>query len=165
MDNHLGESIFIININVSNLFSVLTKKWWSECSFPPFVLCCVLQVSFLFFNLVSKRTSTEVNIWSEICFQDVNTVGQYFRSVHQVYSYFFKDFIYLFLDRGKGGREEEKHQCVRDTSIGCISYAPNWGTGKVEVDPIVKYKYVTYLRVRSMRAEIMCVLVILASLI
>ena len=25
---------------------------------------------------------------------------------------FFKDFIYLFLDRGEGEREGEKHQCV-----------------------------------------------------
>ena len=33
-------------------------------------------------------------------------------AVREIGSVFFKDFIYLFLERGKGGREGEKHQCV-----------------------------------------------------
>ena len=44
---------------------------------------------------------------------------------------FFKDFIYFTLrERGREEeREGEKHQCVRDTSIGCLSHTPNWGPG------------------------------------
>ena len=35
--------------------------------------------------------------------------------------FFKKDFIYVFLERGeRGKREEEKHQCMRETSIGCL---------------------------------------------
>ena len=42
--------------------------------------------------------------------------------------FFFKDFIYLFLERGREGeREGEKHWCVRDTTISCLSRAPTWG--------------------------------------
>ena len=43
---------------------------------------------------------------------------------------FLKDCICLLLrEKGrKGERMGEKHQCVRDTSIGCLSHAPNWGT-------------------------------------
>ena len=29
----------------------------------------------------------------------------------------------------EGEREGEKYQCMRDTSIGCLSHAPNWGPG------------------------------------
>ena len=43
----------------------------------------------------------------------------------------FLDFIYLFSEGGaKGGqREGEKHQCVRETLISCLSYAPQPGHG------------------------------------
>ena len=38
---------------------------------------------------------------------------------------FFKDFIYLFLERGKGGRKRG-----RETSMcGCLSDDPHWGPG------------------------------------
>ena len=37
-------------------------------------------------------------------------------------------YLFLFLERGEG-REGEKHQRVRDKSIGCLSHAPNWGPG------------------------------------
>ena len=38
---------------------------------------------------------------------------------------FFKYFIYLFLDRGKGGRKRG-----RETSMcGCLSHHPSWGPG------------------------------------
>ena len=45
-------------------------------------------------------------------------------------SFFKRDFIYLFLERGEG-REKKggTHQCVRETSISCLSHAPNWGPG------------------------------------
>ena len=37
---------------------------------------------------------------------------------------FFKDFIYLFLERGEGKEKE------RETSMcGCVSHAPYWGPG------------------------------------
>ena len=38
---------------------------------------------------------------------------------------FFKGFTYFERER-KGEREGEKHRCVRDTSIGGLSQAPNW---------------------------------------
>ena len=39
-----------------------------------------------------------------------------------------KDFIYLFLERWERREEEgEKHLCVRDILIGCLSQALNWG--------------------------------------
>ena len=38
-----------------------------------------------------------------------------------------KDLIYLLVERGE--REGETYQCVRDTSIGCFSHAPNWEPG------------------------------------
>ena len=42
--------------------------------------------------------------------------------------------MYLFtfgVSGREGGREREgkKHQCVRETSISCLSHAPNWGPG------------------------------------
>ena len=44
----------------------------------------------------------------------------------------FKKIFYLFTSREKrreGEREGEKHQCVRDVLIGCLSHAPEWGPG------------------------------------
>ena len=41
-------------------------------------------------------------------------------------------FFYLFTFRERRRereREGEKHQCVRDTLIGCLSHAPKWGPG------------------------------------
>ena len=38
-----------------------------------------------------------------------------------ILQYFLKDFIYLFLERGEGEREGEKHQCV------VASHAPTTG--------------------------------------
>ena len=36
----------------------------------------------------------------------------------------------LFLERGgEGERKGERHQCVRDTSIGCLSHVPYWPPG------------------------------------
>ena len=41
-----------------------------------------------------------------------------------------KDFIYVFLESGEGWEKEgEKHQCVRETLVGCLSNAPSWGPG------------------------------------
>ena len=38
----------------------------------------------------------------------------------------FKDFVYLFLERGREEeREGKKHWCVRYTSIGCPLHTPN----------------------------------------
>ena len=37
-------------------------------------------------------------------------------------------YFVLFIHREggkKGKREEEKHRCVRETSIGCLSHSPN----------------------------------------
>ena len=44
-------------------------------------------------------------------------------------AFFFKDFVHLFLVRREGReKEEEKHRCERETSIGCLSYASCVGT-------------------------------------
>ena len=43
-----------------------------------------------------------------------------------------KRFTYLFSfrERGREGeREGEKHRCARDTSISCLSHAPDWDPG------------------------------------
>ena len=44
--------------------------------------------------------------------------------------FFLTDFIYLFLEREEEGREreEKKHQCETEISIGCLSYAPQLTT-------------------------------------
>ena len=56
--------------------------------------------------------------------------------------YFFKDFIYLFLERGREGeREGEKHQCVVATHTpftGDLAHNPGWAlTGIRNSDPLV----------------------------
>ena len=40
--------------------------------------------------------------------------------------FFFKDFIYLFLQMGEG-KEGGKHQCVRETSNSCFLHSPQPG--------------------------------------
>ena len=41
-----------------------------------------------------------------------------------------KDFIYSFLERGEGKeRGRETLMCERNSSIGCLSHAPNQGLG------------------------------------
>ena len=40
----------------------------------------------------------------------------------------FKDFVYLFLERGEGrGRQGGKHWCMRETLIGCLLHTPSQG--------------------------------------
>ena len=51
-------------------------------------------------------------------------------------SYFLKDFIYLFLERGEAREKEKEHRCARDTLIGSLSRAPSWGPGlKARLEP------------------------------
>ena len=38
----------------------------------------------------------------------------------------FLKVLFIFRERR---REGEKHQCVRDTLISCLSHAPYWGAG------------------------------------
>ena len=38
-------------------------------------------------------------------------------------SFFFKDFIYLYLERGEGRGERNKHRYEKERLIGCISHA------------------------------------------
>ena len=45
----------------------------------------------------------------------------------------FKDFTYLFLERGEDrGKEREKHWCARETLIGCLLHSP---TGDLAQNP------------------------------
>ena len=46
------------------------------------------------------------------------------------FRYFYcRFYLFTFRERRKKGeREEEKHPCGRDTSIGCLSHTPNLGT-------------------------------------
>ena len=49
---------------------------------------------------------------------------------------YFKDFIYLFLERGREGeREGEKHQCMTDT--GCFPQVPPPPLGTLACNPSV----------------------------
>ena len=58
-------------------------------------------------------------------------------SIHLLRGALKKDFIYLsiysyiyLLREGRErGKEGEKHLCTRETSIGCLSHAPNEGPG------------------------------------
>ena len=50
------------------------------------------------------------------------------------FPFIYLSFIYFYLcifreQRREGERQGEKHRCVRDTLIGCLSHAPNWGPG------------------------------------
>ena len=47
-----------------------------------------------------------------------------------MYTFLFVFNIYLFLERWEGKRKGEKHQCARETWIGCLSHTPNWGPGQ-----------------------------------
>ena len=42
-------------------------------------------------------------------------------------TYFFTDFIYLFLKRGEGKEKEERNIDVRETGISCLSHTPRLG--------------------------------------
>ena len=41
----------------------------------------------------------------------------------------FNFFLISFQREREGERQEEKHPCVREMLIGCLSHAPNWGPG------------------------------------
>ena len=44
--------------------------------------------------------------------------------------FYFKKILFVFRERGREReREGEKHQCVGETSIGCLLHAPNRGPG------------------------------------
>ena len=39
-------------------------------------------------------------------------------------------YLFIFRERGREGeRAREKHRYAKDTSIGCLWHAPNWGPG------------------------------------
>ena len=45
-------------------------------------------------------------------------------------SFLKRVYLFIFRERGrKGGREGEKHLCVRETSLSCLSQAGNQGPG------------------------------------
>ena len=37
-------------------------------------------------------------------------------------------YLFIFRERGKGGREGENHRCEREISISCLLQAPTQGT-------------------------------------
>ena len=44
--------------------------------------------------------------------------------------FFFRFYLFISRERGREGkREGEKHRCVRETSVSCLSHTPNWGPG------------------------------------
>ena len=47
-----------------------------------------------------------------------------YRVKHQLL--FLRFYLFIFIEIG---REEENHRCMRDTSTGCLSHAPNQGPG------------------------------------
>ena len=43
---------------------------------------------------------------------------------------FLRFYLFIFREKGtEGEREGRKHRCARETSVGCLSHAPNWGPG------------------------------------
>ena len=57
---------------------------------------------------------------------------------------FLKKILFIFRERGsEREREGEKHWCARDTSIGCLLHAPNWG-------PSPQPKHVPWLGIEPM---------------
>ena len=111
---------------------------------------CILPSPFILIFLFNTKLRTQYNNNSILpkvfimCQILVQTFGDFFscevllytvfRLLHRVVRHhiFKKDFIYLFVfrERGREGeREGEKHQCVRETSISCLFYAPNQGPG------------------------------------
>ena len=57
-------------------------------------------------------------------------VFSFFSNIERDLPIFFKRFyLFIFRERGREReREGEKHRCKRETSIGCLSYAPQPGT-------------------------------------
>ena len=61
------------------------------------------------------------NIESLCCIPETNTMLKINPT------YFFTDFIYLFLKRGEGKEKEERNIDVRETGISCLSHTPRLG--------------------------------------
>ena len=98
----------------------LQPAWLKNFPGWAFVICICVYIFALHVNI--RRWAT-LNISYESCLNPLDVDLYYLL-------YFLKDFIYLFLDRGREGeREGEKHWCARDTSTSCLSHGPNWGPG------------------------------------
>ena len=50
--------------------------------------------------------------WNAELSPRLNSFSFFNKHNKHIFIHSFKDFIYLFLEKGKGGREEEKYQCV-----------------------------------------------------
>ena len=67
---------------------------------------------------------------SSVCQFTAQETGK-FNIWNTIWRYFLKKIFYLFtfkergMERKEGGREEEKQQCARETSIGCLLHALN----------------------------------------
>ena len=47
-----------------------------------------------------------------------------------IFYLFIRFYLFAFRESSREGESEgEKHECVRDTVIGCLSHAPYWGSG------------------------------------
>ena len=69
--------------------------------------------------------------------------------------FYFRFDLFIFRERGREGeREGEKHWCVRETSIGCLSRAPNQAPGpqpRLALNPLshTSQHFSPYFRRRS----------------
>ena len=63
----------------------------------------ILTINLTYIKCPKKKCINCFKIW---------TFRLHFRNWVLKKIFFFKDFIYLFLERGKGGRKGENHQCV-----------------------------------------------------
>ena len=133
----------------ANLCFQNLKSLTSPCSFQPTILnsactCslfCVQLVTEIFTNqvlilLLSKVVKVEatskprVKTWSLYSSSSLDEKNLEFMLFITYFLTFLKTL--LLLERGEGREEdgeEEKQQCARETSIGCLLHTPNWGPG------------------------------------
>ena len=84
-----------------------------------------LYIQTLFFLL----THTKLILTSETLCLIFTLSGMIFPDCHDYFLFFLRFYLYCFRERGREGeREREKHQCVREASIGCLLHAPQVGT-------------------------------------
>ena len=92
------------------------------------------QHSFLLNSIDSDSFSASPDLSGD---QDYFSLANYcklYTYLLSKFSLFFKDFIYLFLERGKGRRKRgrEKSMCKRNI-ISLLLQAPNWEPGQNQV--------------------------------
>ena len=94
--------------------------WWSSPGSTHRV--CSRRVDGILGRHLFKSLSLVGNKWTSFHINSLLCIFKYLDS-------FLRFYLFTFRERGREGeREGEKNRCVRDTSIGCLPYAPDWGS-------------------------------------